>query len=141
MYLIPDDLYTHIYPEIKNIIVRNDQTITQKAIDAAVSEVRSYLNRYDLNAIFGTETDEPTFHDPYLDSIVKDVAVWNILKLANPNIDMAVFRSAYQDAIAYLTNIQKGLVEPAYPPAPEIDGFNPSNTIFWDSNPRRHNHY
>ncbi|AYD48210.1 phage protein Gp36 family protein [Arachidicoccus soli] len=142
-YLTLNDLTTHIYLEIINEIIRNDATIATKAINAAMGEVKSYLNRFDLVALFGTDTDAPTYNDEYLNSIVKDVACWHILKLANPNIDMAVFRSAYEDAIKFLINIQKGLVDPEYPPKPDTtdNGFDESGTVGWSSNPKRSNYY
>lgn len=144
-YLTLNDLVTHIYAEIINQIIRNDETIADRAITAAIGEVKCYLTKFDLVAIFGTDTDAaaPTFTDEYLKSLVKDVACWHILKLSNPNIDMAVFRTAYEDAIKFLINIQKGLVDPPYPPNPSLidDGKDESGGVSWESNWKRHNHY
>jgi len=110
----PADLKTKMYPEVQQLITRSDDSIATEAIDIAISQAKMYLNRYDLVALFGDATANvsATITDPYLNSMVKDIAVWQLLRLANPNIDMSVALTAYEKTIASLKDIQAGKANP-----------------------------
>ena len=141
--ITPGDLYTNIYPEIINEITRTDSTITQHAVDIAIQETKMYLGRYDLIKLFGTDTLAPTVQDEYLQSIVKDIACWHLLRLSNAGIDYTAWRTAYQDAINVLKSVMSGQAQPQGWPyldtttedAPQGDAIN------WASNPKRNNYY
>lgn len=133
-----DDLKTHIYPEITEIITRADDTIVTAAIAAGEGEVKSYLNRFDTATMFGG-----SYANEYFKNIVKDVVCWHLIKLANPNINLELFRTAYEDAKKNLKEILKGETSPDFPlkpndPATDIDE---AGTIEYGSNPKRNNHY
>lgn len=135
-------LGTNLYPEIIDEITRADSSVADAAIAAAEQEAKMYLGRYDLDALFGTSTESPTVTDAYLESLVKDLACWHLLRLANPGADYQAFRTAYLDALNALKEIQKGTASPAgWPyaaaPAETPDG----EAINWTSNDRRSNHY
>ena len=137
------DLATNIYAEIITEITRADSTIADRAINAAISEAKMYLARYDLVQLFGTDSAEPVIQDEYLESLVKDLACWHLLRLSNAGVDFTAYRTAYQDAIGTLKNIMAGQAQPAGWPyldtttetAPDGD------TISWASNPKRNNFY
>jgi hypothetical protein len=137
------DLATNIYAEIITEITRADTTIADRAIAAAIQETKMYLGRYDLVALFGTDTVTPTIQDEYLNSLVKDIACWHLLRLSNSGIDYTAFRTAYLDAIAALKSIMSGQAQPqgwpyldtAAATAPDGDA------ISWSSNPKRNNYY
>ena len=132
------DLSTHIYPEITDVITRSDTSIVTNAINNAESEAKSYLNRFDIVAMFS-----PTYTDQWLKSLVKDIACWHLIKLANPNINMELFRASYEDAISYFKNVMKGNFDPLWPlrvDDPETP-FDESGHISSSSNIKRSNHY
>ena len=132
------DLQTHIYPEITDVITRSNTSIVTIAINNAESEAKSYLNRFDIVTMFNT-----TYTDQWLKSLVKDIACWHIIKLANPNINMELFRASYEDAISYFKNVMKGNVDPLWPlriDDPETP-FDESGHISSSSNIKRSNHY
>jgi hypothetical protein len=133
------DLNTNIYPEIITEITRGDNTIVDKAIDNAIEETKSFLNRYDLNQLFGDGSTSPSFTSAMLQNIVKDVAVWWLVKLANPNINYEHAKVCYEDAIASLKMIQSGRMVP--PGWPLMDYSNatttPGDAIVYTSNPKR----
>ncbi len=136
------DLYTHLYAEIIDEITRADGALIDTAIDAAIQEAKTYLARYDLAQLFGTVTTAPAITDEYLKTLVKDIACWRLIRLCNTSVDYAAFRSAYQDAVAALNNIMKGLAQPDWPYA-GTDNLNipDGTTVSWHSNTRRENHY
>ncbi len=118
--------------------------IVAKSITAAVAEAKSYLSRFDLLKLFGTDVDVPTVEDEHLKSIVKDIACWKLVRLANPNIDLALFRTIYEDALKWLTLVQSGKADPAGWPYPEDNpdtDYNESAGVQWDSNLKRRQHY
>jgi len=141
-FLVKDDLKTHLYGEIVAEITRDDDTIIDRGISAGTGEVKSYLSRYDLAILFdGSLADEIIGH---LRNLTKDVVCWNIIKLSNPNIDLKLFRTSYEDAIAFLTKVQKGQADPDGWPYkaddPATKG-NENDTVQWGSNPKRRQHF
>lgn len=142
-YLAKADLYTVIYQQILDEITRDDDTIVTRAINAGIQEVKSYLSRWDLSALFGTDTDDPTVTDEWLKALTKDVVAWNLIKLSNPNISYDHIRTCYEDAVKVLIRLQKGDMQPEGWPykdtlgqtAPEGD------RITWSSNNKKTNHF
>jgi phage gp36-like protein len=147
-FLVKADFKTHIYIEIIDTISRTDDTILDKAISSAIGEAKSYLSRYDLTAIFGVVGGaEPTVSaaiTEHLKNVVKDIASWHMIKLANPNVDLKLFRTNYEDAIAWLTKVQKGQADPdgwPYKPDDPATAGNENTGIQWSSNRKRTQHF
>jgi hypothetical protein len=138
------DLATNIYEEVVNEITRSDNTITDRAIATAIQEAKMYLFRYDLLQLFGTDDTEATISDEYLNSLVKDIACWHLLRLSNVSVDYAVFRTAYEDAIASLKSIMGGQAQPQGWPYAEVaisEDVSDGDNVSWNSNPKRNNYY
>ncbi len=140
MYLTPNELITHLYGEVITEIHRGDIAICQQAIDAAVAEAASYLSAYDVTAIFEAEADS---RNSILLLFVKDIAVWHYIQLSNPAVEMDLRRLRYENAIAWLTKVQKGQAVPNLPtPQPPADtngdGY-PDGFIKWGANTKRNN--
>jgi phage gp36-like protein len=140
-YLLAGDLDTHIYSEIRDVIVRDDADILTKAISEAVLEAKSYLSRYDLVKLFGSD-DVEARDDEQLKSRVKDIAVWRLVRLANPNIEMALARTNYEDAVRWLKDIQKGVADPeGWPLREDMSPLLDSGNLGYSSNTKRRNHW
>ena len=142
----PADLKTHIYAEIITEITRADSTIVTKAIDAGINEVKIYLERYDKVQLFGDANldSAATINDEFLRDLCKDVIMWKLIKLANPNVDSGHIRQSYEDALETLKRIQKGVAAP--PGWPYLDTTGdaatpPGNYITIQANPKRTNDY
>lgn len=130
------ELKSNFYPEILDEITRRDPSIAEGCIQSAEAESKSYLSKYDLATLFGgTLPDSVTGH---LKTIIKDIASWHLVRLANPNIDLKLFRTNYEDAIKWLKSIQSGQTDPQgwpYPAAPgDAEG---SQSVQWSSNGKR----
>lgn len=135
--LVKDDLKTHIYPEITALITRSDDAIINKAIANAEGEARSYLNRFNVQAMF-----VESFNNEHLKGLVKDIACWHLIKLANPNVNLELFRTAYEDAIKFLDKVSRGYADPEWPLKDDPNtAFDESGHISWSSNTKRKNHY
>jgi phage gp36-like protein len=143
MFISPDELYTHLYTETREAISgetdpANDRNLAF-ALDVAISEVKGYLSRYDLDAIFSATGDA---RNAMLLLICKDVAVWHYINAANPNCDFQVRRTRYEDAIAWLKGVQSGDIQPDLPLPKDPDTGDEENTTGFliGSNPKRMNH-
>ena len=117
--------------------------IAQLAIDQSIGEVKSYLNRYDIEKMLSDDDTIRTFKDEFFNSKVKDIVCWNLVKLANPNINIDLFRTSYEDAIKYFKDVMRGNVDPVWPlriddPSTALDE---SGHIASSSNIKRRNHY
>ena len=138
------DLATNIYAEIITEITRNDTSIADRAIATAEQEAKMYLGKYDLGALFGNSRGaDATVNDEYLRSLVKDIACWHLLRLSNTSIDLAVFRTAYEDAIGALKSIMSGQAQPQGWPYIDTTGETTpkGDAINFSSNPKRNNFY
>lgn len=134
------DLKTHMYTEVVNVITRGDGTITTKAINAAISEVKMYLSgRYDLVKMFGSADDDTaaTYTDEFLLELVKAIAKWHLCKLSNVAIDLSLARSAYEDAIDSLKAIQKGMAQPDGWPYRQADTVTPPDSTMIEYTTRK----
>lgn len=142
-YLVKADLYTVIYQAIIEEITRTDDTIITRAIDAGIKEVKSYLSRWDLTALFGAGATAPTVTDEWLKALTKDVVAWNIVKLANPNINYEHLRNCYMDAIKTLEKLQKGMMQPDGWPYKDTTGQTApdGDRITYSSNTKKSTHF
>jgi phage gp36-like protein len=143
-YLVIEDFNTHIYNEIIAEIIRGDADIADKAIQEAIALAKSYLSRFNLVQLFGTESENPVVKDENLKARVKDIAVWRMVRLANPNLTIEIARANYEDAIAWLKDVQSGKADPEGWPYKEDDAatnFSEGNTTSIISKPTRINNY
>lgn len=136
MFLTPEELKTHLYGENVDEITRDDDTITESAVDGAISEAKGYLGDYNTDTIFGATGLN---RNALLLIFVKDIAVWHLINLSNPGIDFELRQKRYDAAIAWLKGVQKGIVTPDLPKN-AISETNPG-TISYGSNPKRTQHY
>jgi hypothetical protein len=146
------DLKTELYPEIIAEITRTDDSEVLLQIKAAEDFVKSYLFKYDLNALFGTDTIAPTVIDENLKKVVKIVASYWLVRKANPNISIELFREDWLLMIGtkaepgWLTEIKNGTLNPSWPykiddpTTTDIDE-SQTNSVSWSSNNKRVNRF
>lgn len=138
--IVPADLNSVMYPEIQDEITRNDGgALATESIDTAIQEVKMYLTRYDLVALFGDQQSavSATVSDSYLKRMVKDIATWHLLQLANPSILYDAAKSRYDQAIDSLKRIQNGRADPPWPFATKTESSTPSYAATIISQPLR----
>lgn len=143
-YLVKADLRTEIYVENMDEIIREDSAIVIDAINSAIDEAKSYLQRFDLLKIFGTDVVAPTYVNAALKKKIKFIAVWWLVSLANPNVKIELARTNYEDTIRWLEKISKREINPGFPlPTDDEDttDTDESNSVEWDSEVKRKNHY
>ncbi len=148
MILQPSDLNQRIYGEIQTEITRGDEAIAQRAIAMAIEEAKMYLHRFDLLQLFGDDTSNPpieaTFRSEYLNAIIIDLAVWQLVKLGNPSINYETCKFDYQSALQKLKDIRDQKSQP--PDWPYLDTTNlakppQGTTVFLKTNEKRRNSF
>ncbi|MGY3054373.1 hypothetical protein ACVWYG_002580 [Pedobacter sp. UYEF25] len=134
------DLGTHIYNEKVDVITRGNNALVQDAIDAAINQAEGYLNRYDYATIFATTDATERKKFAALIIFIKDIAIWNLLKLCNAGMSLELAKECYDDAIAELMRIQSGkLIYTTWPVIAANIEFNQGFTV--TSNPKRSTYY
>jgi hypothetical protein len=148
MLVQPKELITELYPEIAEEITRGNDDEIRSQLKAAEAFCKSYLFKYDLNALFGTDETEPSIVDENLKKAVKVVASYWLVRKANPNVNVELFREDWQMMIGtkaepgWLTQIKEGYLNPNWPykpddPAtPDVDESQPT-AVSWSSNTKR----
>lgn len=142
-YLVQADFKTHIYAEIITEITRSDATICPIAIAEAIATAKGYLSRFNRTKLFDANATG-FVDDPQLLAAVKDIAVWRMIRLANPNLSIEMARTNYEDAIAWLKDVQKGTADPEdwpYVDDDEDTDRDESTSVSYVSNDKRTNHY
>lgn len=136
MFISTEELKTHAYDGEIKAIIREDETIAMTAIDVAVSFAKSKLMKaYDVEAVFSAIGEK---RNTLLVKIIKDIAIWELIGLANPHIDYEDKKFRYQQAVSWLDAVYDGM--PAdLPTLPEVDK---QNTSFsYNSREPRKNYY
>lgn len=138
MFITVEEMQTVIYEHVMDDISANDDATVQQCIEAAVSEMKSYLaSRYDVAAIFAaTGTDR----DPLILEDTKVIAVWNLIRLSNNELIYGQWRERYDRVIEFMSKVSEGSITPALPIATDEQG----NTILksrFGSNPKFQHNY
>lgn len=138
---------TSLYPEIIQKITRGSEVAAEMQILSAESLVRSYMSRYDTLAIFGTSDVAPTFTGGDVELIkkmVKIIASYYLVRLANPNVQLELYRADFEDAVTWLKELQRGDVNPDLPyktDNPETPENESATDVSWSSNVKRINSF
>lgn len=135
---------TSLYPEVINAITRNDPAAAELQILAAEDMAKSYLFKYDLLAAFGNETDPPAVDSPLLGKIVKMIASYFLVRMANPNVNIELFREDYLYAISLLEDIRDGknnICLPYAPDDPDTPDDESAGSMSWSSELKRKNYF
>jgi hypothetical protein len=153
MLVQPDELKTELYPEIIDAITRSDDAQVIIQIKAAEDFVKGYLFKYDLKALLGTETIAPTVIDENLKKVIKIIACYWLVRKANPNVSLDLFREDWmlmigtKDEPGWLTEIKNGHINPDWPYKPDdllttnVDESHINSDVHWGSNYKRINRF
>lgn len=152
MLVQPSELNTELYPEVRNAITRGDEDEVISQIKAAEAFCKSYLFKYDLKALFGDETAAPalapTVIDENLKKTIKVIASYWLVRKANPNVNLELFREDWELMIGnkevpgWLYDIKEGNINPDWPykaddPGTPEDESTQNDGVSWNSNPKR----
>lgn len=122
-FLTADD-YAAVCDERELEVLQKNEATRQKAERTAVKEVASYLRmRYDVDKIFAATDDE---RDEHLVTIVVNIALYYLTQRLPSKMASEKREALYDNAIAWLTKVQKGAASPDLP-ALEAAGGTPGN--------------
>jgi phage gp36-like protein len=151
MYIIPDEITTHLGADSIELISDGDETMLQAAIDGAMVEAKSYLAAFDIAIEFAKSkpapidpdadpapTPEADTRNPLLIIFIKDIAVWHFVNICNVNTSMAIREDRYNRAVAWLKGVQRGEL---VPDLPALSVEQKTDLITFSSNQKRNNHF
>lgn len=139
-YLSPCELDTHLRQDNLLHIARQDETLILVAIDTAIAEARGYLAAFDRDRIFTAEGHE---RNALLLALVKDIAVWHFIKVCNGGVDLEYRKALYDRAIDWLSDVQRGRIQPDLPriDADHDGNPDPGDIYIFGSNLKRKQHF
>lgn len=130
-----------LYPEIIDKITRGNSSDAELQLATAEDIVKGYLSKYDLTAIFGTATTQPTFESLSVKRIIKTIAAWFLIKRANPNVNTELFYDDYKNAIKWLEDVQEGKINLQLPFAPVTPETEANDGVYFNSLPKQTNFF
>lgn len=120
MFLTVDDYKTVCDTRTLDVITQSDAANRARAEVTAQEEVASYLrSRYDIDTAFAATG---TSRNPYLVQITANIALYYLVHWLPQNLGLEARRELYDDAIAWLTKVQKGAASPDLPLYTNSDG-------------------
>jgi phage gp36-like protein len=139
MYITIEELKSALYSYQAQEIAEADNDILLMNIAAAEAEVRSYLAAlYDVNAIFSATGVN---RNPLLMELVKNIAVWYIVRLSNVDLIYQHAKERYDAAIEWLNRVAEEKITPDLPLAPISDDATGSGVSWGSSGARNNNDY
>lgn len=119
-YITAEEMKTVIYEHVMDDISMQDDATVLQCIEAAVSEMKSYLSsRYDVASIF---TATGTDRDPLILENTKVIAVWNLIRLSNSELIYQQWRERYDRVIDFMKQVASGSITPELPIATDDQG-------------------
>lgn len=128
-----------LYPEIISKITRGSDTEAELQLATAEDIVKGYLSKYDLVAVFGDATTQPTVESLSVKRIIKTIAAWFLIKRANPNVNTELFYDDYKNAIKWLEEVQEGKINLGLPVAPCTTDTEANDGVYFNSLPKQRN--
>lgn len=145
MFLSIAELKTRANPEIIDAITQNDDAIVEMIISETITLMKGYLNaRFNADAIFNHSAPDPgpdpgpDPRDPVVVKILKDIVIYEVYSLHNPNIVSDVIEKNMERAMEWLRGVQAAKINPDLPKHPDPDEI---SYIISGSNPQRTLHY
>ncbi len=114
MFLTKDELKTAGVPEIIAKVTNGDDTIITTVIEESIDDMKGYLNaNFDAVAIFNTTGDD---RNKTVLKYLKKIVIYELYKRKGNLLDDDTITS-YDDAMAWLKNVAKGIISPHNLPA------------------------
>lgn len=136
MFIEESDLLTKIRLSDLKQIVGEDQQLIAHSISYAIGEIKPYLAKYDTEKLFSAIRDN---REPLLVAFAVDIAIYELIALARPNIDTTDRRERRNRAIGYLQAVRDDNLPTGWdlaPPPPVRE-----SPVFSKSTPSRGNYF
>lgn len=120
MFITDEDYRIVCGEESLEVLSQSEATIRGKAERVAMEEVASYIRpRYDLKKAFAKAGDE---RNAMLVQVTVSIALYYMAHWLPQSLGLDNYKELYDDAIAWLTKVQKGGVQPELPVYTNEDG-------------------
>jgi phage gp36-like protein len=138
-FLDKTDLQSAIYGYQIDQITDGDDDIVYQAINAAITEVKSYLeaSTYDAATIFNAEGDD---RNALILTHTATIAKWYIIELCNAEIIQAQAKDRYDRAVAWLKQLSRGTLNISELPTISITATTSESDTFGFGSRTKFNH-
>lgn len=110
MFLTDDDFNTLILDEDKELITQASDTVRNTAIQMAIDQMSGYLRpKYDVAATFALEDEH---RSQVLVMYCMDITLYHLHAGLPGRFVPEVRRLRYEDALSWLKDVAKGLIDP-----------------------------
>ena len=99
MFIEINELNSVLDENYINEITQGDELLLIDVIETAEEEMRGYLAKYDVQAIFNAKGKE---RNKLLVQFCKDIAIYNLIELDQSGVDVAARTKRYERAITWL---------------------------------------
>ena len=131
------DIEREIRAEELTQITRNDDTLVQFGIDAAIAEMKGYLSKfYNVDVIF---SQTGASRNTLLVNFAIDIAIYILVSTALPGQNLEDRRARYKRAIDWLKGVSKGEIDTDLPVIPVTDSVNKRGAV--GEHNKRENYY
>ena len=135
-FITEPDLYRSLRKQYIDELKRDDATLIDEAISAALAEISSYLSdTFDMQLIFA-QTDAN--RDPLLKMFAVDITIYNVLSVAAPGSDIEQKRLRRKSAIDWLLAVKDGKLQTTLP---KLENSPAQNVIIYGSVTRKNTRY
>lgn len=130
-FLTPQDFKTLIKDKILDDVIQADETILDDMERMAIGEMASYLKRrFDTTAIFAATGEE---RNPVIILKLLDMVIYHLHSRINPRQIPDLRAERYENAIKWLQDVSKDLIDPDLPTIEQPEG----GIISYGSEPQR----
>lgn len=131
-WLAPEDYDVVIDRKSLDAMVKGQPQQLEKAEQAAISEARGYLGKYDTDRIFSQTGSR---HEKLV-SVITNISVYNLCASLPARAADEVRRQRYEDALAWLKGIQNGTITPDLPYKEDSSGEDGSGMLLGGLRPQ-----
>lgn len=136
-FISKDDIIKSLHLEYLDEITRSDDTIVEVNINAAEAEMKGYLSGiYDTDYIFSRTGSD---RNALLVEFNVDIAIYNLVDIDRPGIDMEDRYRRYKRAIDWLKAVMEGKINADLPKLEEDE--EKQQGVIYGSRQKRGNHY
>ena len=137
-FLTQAELVTKSHAEIIEAITEGDDTIVPIIINECIAHMKGYFSaRFDVAAIFA-EPSETVTRDPVVLKMLKNLVIYEIYSLHNPQMMTKIVEENHKLAIEWLKSVQSQKINPNLPVVSSTD---PVTYMESGGNARRASYY
>ena len=138
-FINPEDYDASIHREIRDALIREDESLLEVCEDQAIAEMRGYLSsRFDCDKIFAATGSE---RPPLVLMYAKDITLYHVFCIHNPQKISKIRIDRYERSLEWLKGVSKFEISVEGLSALDEDSTKLNSAFQMRSYPRRNTRY